>query len=162
MKTTARVFLGLVILGLTTWAALALYFGPLTAAAGAIVLAASGLVAFVAAVRRQGSWIPIAVFGVLFVAFLVVWGTIRPSNDRDILVCGARRADRWRVPFVGYDAGDPRGESVEGERKRISAAPIVPCGQGAIIANCGNGVGVSTSVGFGVSGSNIKLRPLAP
>ena len=86
----------------------------------------------------------------------------RPSNDRDILVCGARRADRWRVPFVGYDAGDPRGESVEGERKRISAAPIVPCGQGAIIANCGNGVGVSTSVGFGVSGSNIKLRPLAP
>ncbi len=83
MKTTARVLLGLVILALTIWAALALYFGPLASTAGAIVLAASGLVAFVAAVRRQGSWIPIAVFGVLFVGFLVVWGTIRPSNDRD-------------------------------------------------------------------------------
>jgi len=86
----------------------------------------------------------------------------RPSSDRDIMVCGARRADRWRVPYVGYDIGDPRAESVEGERKRISAAPRVPCGQGAIIANCGGGVGVKATVGFGASGSELKLRTLAP
>ena len=86
----------------------------------------------------------------------------RPSNDREILVCGARRADRWRVPFIGYDAGDPRAESVEGERKRISAAPVVPCGQGAIIANCGKGVGMSATTAFGASGGELRLRPLAP
>lgn len=83
MKAISRVLLGLAILGLSLWSALALYFGPLATLLGAVVLAASGLVAFVAALRRQGSWIPIAVFGVLFVAFLFVWGTIRPSNDRN-------------------------------------------------------------------------------
>lgn len=87
----------------------------------------------------------------------------RPGDGREIMVCGARRADRWRVPYIGgYDVGDPRGESVEGERKRLSAAPRVPCGQGAIIANCGGGVGVSMTTSFGASGSQPKLRPLAP
>lgn len=86
----------------------------------------------------------------------------RPANDRDIIVCGARRADRWRVPYVGYDLGDPRAESIEGERKRLSAAPRVPCGQGAIIANCGSGVGVKVSTTFGASGGELRLRPLAP
>lgn len=85
-----------------------------------------------------------------------------PADGREILVCGARRADRWRVPFLGYDAGDPRGESVEAERKRISAAPRVPCGQGAIIANCGGGVGISVVSTFGAGGSEERLRPLAP
>jgi hypothetical protein len=73
----------LAILGLTVWAALALYFGPLASTAGAIVLAASGSIAAGSAVRRQGSWIPIAGFGAIFVAFLFAWGSIRPSNDRD-------------------------------------------------------------------------------
>ncbi len=86
----------------------------------------------------------------------------RPATEREIVVCGNRRADRWRVPYIGYDAGDPRGETVSGERNRIAAAPKVPCGQGAIIANCGGGVGVSTTVGFGASGSKMRLRPLAP
>lgn len=75
--------MGLAILGLTLWAALALYFGPLASTVGAIVLAASGLIAAGSAVRRQGSWIPIAGFGAIFVAFLVAWGSIRPSNDRN-------------------------------------------------------------------------------
>ena len=86
----------------------------------------------------------------------------RPSSDREILVCGNRRADRWRVPYVGYDIGDRRSESVEGERKRVSAAPKVPCGQGAIIADCGGGVGVKASTSFGTSGGQLRLRPLAP
>ena len=85
----------------------------------------------------------------------------RPTGNREILVCGNRRADRWRVPFIGYDIGDPRGESVEGERKRISAAPRLPCGQGAIIADCGGGVGLKASVEFGASGGQMRLRPLA-
>ncbi len=87
---------------------------------------------------------------------------VRPSSDREIIVCGNRRADRWRVPYIGYEVGDPRGESVEGERKRVSAAPKVPCGQGAIIADCGGGVGVKVSTTFGTSGGELRLRPLAP
>ncbi|UVO55710.1 hypothetical protein [Sphingomonas sp. SUN039] len=85
---------------------------------------------------------------------------VRPSSDRDILVCGARRADRWRVPFVGYELGDPRGESVEGERKRISDEHRPPCGRRAIIADCGGGVGVSVSTRM--AGDGLKLRQLAP
>lgn len=85
---------------------------------------------------------------------------VRPSSDREILVCGARRADRWRVPYIGYDTGDPRGESVEGERKRVSAAPKMPCGQGAIIADCGGGVGLKYTTNFTSEGG--RLRPLAP
>lgn len=87
----------------------------------------------------------------------------RPVDGREIMVCGARRADRWRVPYIGgYELGDPRGESVEGERKRLSAAPRVKCGQGAIIANCGGGVGVSATVAFGAGGTSERVRPLAP
>jgi hypothetical protein len=86
----------------------------------------------------------------------------QPASDRDILVCGARRADRWRVPYIGYDAGDPRGETVEGERKRISDGHRDPCGRRAIIADCGGGVGVKATVGFGASGGELRLRPLAP
>jgi hypothetical protein len=83
----------------------------------------------------------------------------RPSSDREILVCGNRRADRWRVPYIGYEIGDPRSESVDGERKRVSAAPKVPCGQGAIIADCGGGVGLKYTTNFTSGGE--RLRPLA-
>jgi hypothetical protein len=82
-----------------------------------------------------------------------------PTRDTDIIVCGARRADRWRVPFIGYDAGDPRAESVSAERNRLAAAPRVPCGQGAIIANCGSMVGVSVTI---ASDGRLRERPLAP
>lgn len=82
-----------------------------------------------------------------------------PRGDA-IVVCGRRAADRWRVPLIGYDAGDPRGESVEGERKRLAAAPSVPCGIGAFLANCGM-VGVSAAVGLGPGAGNVHWRPLA-
>jgi hypothetical protein len=84
-----------------------------------------------------------------------------PASGNEIRVCGRRQADRWRVPFVGYEAGDPRGETVEGERKRISAAPRVPCGRGAIIADCGGGVGIKAAIGLGPGGEALRLRPLA-
>ena len=86
---------------------------------------------------------------------------VRPSNDSEILVCGTRRADRWRVPFVGYDAGDPRGETIEGERKRLASEPPRKCGNEWALRNCGS-VGVATTIGFGASGSDIRWRPLAP
>ncbi len=86
----------------------------------------------------------------------------RPSSDREIMVCGARRADRWRVPYIGYDIGDPRGESVEGERKRLADDHRLPCGRRAIIADCGGGVGVKVTTAFGASGGELRLRPLAP
>jgi hypothetical protein len=87
----------------------------------------------------------------------------RPADAHEIMVCGVRRADRWRVPFVGYDAGDPRIEDVHAERARLVRSTRPPCGQGAIIADCGGmvGVSVSSSVGRGGVGA-LKLRPLAP
>ncbi len=84
-----------------------------------------------------------------------------PTNNTEILVCGRRAADRWRVPFVGYDAGDPRAETVMAERERLAANPQAPCGTAAILKNCG-AVGVSLSTRFGIDGSGYKLRPLAP
>ena len=86
---------------------------------------------------------------------------VRPSNDSEILVCGARRADRWRVPFVGYDAGDPRGETVEGERKLLASEPPRKCGNEWALRNCGS-VGIAATIGFGASGTDVKWRPLAP
>lgn len=81
------------------------------------------------------------------------------TSDRELLVCGARRADRWRVPFIGYDAGDPRGESIEGERKRLASEPPRKCGNEAFLRNCG-AVGVSVSTRL--NGERLALRPLAP
>jgi hypothetical protein len=84
-----------------------------------------------------------------------------PRAGSEIIVCGRRRADRWRVPFVGYDAGDPRGESVSGERNRIASEPRPPCGTTAFFStsNCGMvGISVGTSIG---PGGGLKRRKLA-
>ncbi len=42
-------------------------------------------------------------------------------HSTDVTVCGLRRADRFRVPFVEHDAGDPRHEAVMAERVRLLA-----------------------------------------
>lgn len=41
------------------------------------------------------------------------------AQPGEVTVCGARRADRYRVPFVVHDAGDPRYETVSAERTRL-------------------------------------------
>ena len=82
MKTAIRALLALSILGLTLWAALALYFGPLESTAGAIAVAASGLLAASSAARRRGAWGPIVLFAAIFVGVLFVWSSVRPSNER--------------------------------------------------------------------------------
>jgi hypothetical protein len=83
-----------------------------------------------------------------------------PAGDQ-IVVCGRRAADKWRVPFIGYAPGDPSGDTVSTERNRLVKAPKLPCGQGAIIANCGSGVGISTATRFGAGGASTRVRPLA-
>ncbi len=67
----------------------------------------------------------------------------RPSSS-EIIVCGRRAADKWRVPLIVYEAGDPRAETVSGERNRLASAPTLKCGIGAILAGCGK-AGVSMS-----------------
>ncbi len=79
-------------------------------------------------------------------------------DDREIVVCGRRQADKWRVPFIVYDPGDPRAEGVSAERNRLASEPPVHCGIGAFLANCGM-VGVHVSTRF--DGSGPKVRELA-
>jgi hypothetical protein len=78
----ARVLLSLLILPLALWAAMASYFGPYASAAGALVLAVSGLAAVVSLWWSRGRW-PLGLFAVAFLVFLVLWSRIEPSNDRE-------------------------------------------------------------------------------
>ena len=83
-----------------------------------------------------------------------------PQSTRDILVCGNRRADRWRVPFLLKDPGDPSIQNVPGERAALITRPT-PCQErGPFLVGCGSGVGVHLSTSFG-PGSTPQLRPLA-
>ena len=79
-----------------------------------------------------------------------------------ITVCGMRQADRYRVPLIVHDAGDPMHESVMAERTRLMA-PTDNCREKSLfLVGCGSaGVGVSTSArGTGVYG--LAERPIAP
>ena len=46
-------------------------------------------------------------------------GCVRDPDTTDITVCGLRNADRFRVPLVVHDPGDPRYEAVSAERHRL-------------------------------------------
>lgn len=80
----------------------------------------------------------------------------------DIVVCSARDADRYRLPLIAYDAGDPRAEGVLGEHDRWIARPT-PCqSHGPYLVGCG-AVGVTGSVSFGAGGTGTpRLRGFAP
>ena len=80
-------------------------------------------------------------------------------NTTDITVCGRRRADRFRVPFIVHDAGDPRHEAVRVERDRLlnRSNPVKDLSPFLV----GGGMaGVTVSSSTGVSG--ITGRTLAP
>lgn len=83
MRIVGRTLLVIAILGLAAWAALASYFGPLRATSMAGVIAAGGVLAAVSAVLPRVRWWPLALFATVFLAFLVRWQGVRPSNDRD-------------------------------------------------------------------------------
>ena len=79
------------------------------------------------------------------------------ADDADeIVVCGLREADRYRVPFV-----PPSRQELPDQRvNRLVGGRTEPeCGQGAFMAHCGS-VGATVSVG----GRGLKWvrRELAP
>ncbi|OQW72194.1 MAG: hypothetical protein BVN33_13430 [Proteobacteria bacterium ST_bin13] len=83
------------------------------------------------------------------------------SADRDeILVCGARNADRYRLPFIAYDIGNPRREGVFEQAERLQHK-TTPCqDMGPYLVGCGM-VGVGVTVGG--RGTRVGgLRPPAP
>jgi hypothetical protein len=82
----------------------------------------------------------------------------KPGRGDEIVVCGNRRADQWRVPFVGYEAGDPGGEGVSHERNRLASEPPLACGLGAVLKNCGM---VGVSVGAKFANGKLRVRELA-
>ncbi|MDY1009662.1 MULTISPECIES: hypothetical protein [unclassified Sphingomonas] len=78
----------------------------------------------------------------------------------DITVCGLRQADRFRVPFVEHDPGDPRHESLAAERVRLLNArtPVQDMGPFQV----GGGM-AGVSVGVGAAGVTAGgLRKPAP
>ncbi|MBD8469332.1 hypothetical protein [Sphingomonas sp. CFBP 8765] len=84
---------------------------------------------------------------------------IDPAST-DITVCGLRQADRFRVPFVEHDPGDPRHESLAAERVRLLNArtPVQDMGPFQV----GGGM-AGVSVGVGAAGVTAGgLRKPAP
>lgn len=80
----------------------------------------------------------------------------RPNGDDEIVVCGAREADKYRVPFV------PAGRARDSVPTRTSYLTQdfgkAPCGGGAFLKDCG-AVGVSVTMGF--DGQTMVKRELA-
>lgn len=80
----------------------------------------------------------------------------RSADPDEIVVCAARDADRYRVPFVL--SGSAR-DSIPLQTERLTRDyAAVECGQGAFIVNCGS-VGVSVTVG--ATGIRWNRRELA-
>lgn len=80
----------------------------------------------------------------------------------EILVCGARTADRFRLPLVEYQAGDPRHEGVYEQAERLQAKTTRCQDHSVFLVGCGM-VGVSSGISFGAGGfeRGYVFRPLA-
>ena len=83
------------------------------------------------------------------------------SASTDVTVCGLRHADRYRVPFVAHDMGDPRWEGVAAERTRLLHR-TTPIGDLSPFLVGGGMVGVSMTVAGDGSTRTAGLRRLAP
>jgi hypothetical protein len=83
----------------------------------------------------------------------------RGAAGDEIVVCGRREADQYRLPLVEHEAGDPRNEDVYGERERLQHKAPTCQGNGPFLVGCGKaGLGFSTRL----DGSGVTYRPLAP
>lgn len=83
---------------------------------------------------------------------------IQSADETDITVCGMRTADRYRVPFLVHDAGDPKHESIRDERTRLlhRTSPLADLGPFQV----GGGMaGVTMTVGGGDGTSFRKPAP---
>ena len=81
------------------------------------------------------------------------------ANKTDITICGRRRADRFRVPFIVHDEGDPKYQPVIVERDRLLNRTN-PVQEHSPFLVGGGMSGVTVSSATGVSG--VTNRPLAP
>ena len=82
----------------------------------------------------------------------------RTANATDVTVCGMRDADRFRVPFVFPEPGDPLHEAVMDERKRYLARTDNCQEKTLFLVGCG-AFGLSVTTGGGRQG--VEVRPLA-
>lgn len=81
-------------------------------------------------------------------------------DTTDVTVCGMRRADRFRVPLVVRDPGDPRHQAVMAERKRLLAR-TTPLQEKSPFLVGGGMAGVTMTTGAG--GTRLEgVRGLAP
>jgi len=84
----------------------------------------------------------------------------KPDRDTtDVTVCGRCRADRFRVPFIVHDEGDPRYEAVIVERDRLLNRTN-PVEELSPFLVGGGMAGVTMSTKSGLTGATD--RPLAP
>jgi hypothetical protein len=83
----------------------------------------------------------------------------KAAAGSEIVICGRRLADRYRVPFLVPTPGDPKMRGVPAERSLLLAQQTACEALGPFLVGCGAvGVSVSTKVGSG----KIEYRPLAP
>lgn len=83
---------------------------------------------------------------------------VADPNSTDITVCGLRRADRFRVPFVSRDPDDPRNTPVMAERQALLHRTS-PVQEHSTFLVGGGMAGVSATLrGDG----SVSPRPLAP
>lgn len=80
------------------------------------------------------------------------------ADSSDITVCGMRRADRFRVPFIVHDPGDPRYRSV-GEEREALLHRTTPVEDKSLFLVGGGMAGVSVAVG---GGAGTTVRKPAP
>lgn len=82
----------------------------------------------------------------------------RAADSTDVTVCGLRDADRFRVPFVFPEPGDPLHEAAMDERKRYLARTDNCQEKNLFLVGCG-AFGLSVTTGGGREG--VEVRPLA-
>ena len=80
-------------------------------------------------------------------------------DSTDITICGMRQADRYRVPFVAREPGDPAIQDVPAERERLlyRRTPVQELSP-FLVGGGMAGVHVSTRDGVGAG----EARKLAP